>query len=124
MTTWKLFAVVAPLALSSAAFAAPAHMTDAQYIAAGRCAGLMSSAALGRQDTRSIEARLKSEGVSRSVDVLDRADEARESAMRSASHAGAYGKQGLIAERDSACAAFAPGPMAAAAPAANASRVN
>ena len=44
---FKALIAIVPLALSTAAFAGPSHMNDAQYITAARCQVLMSSAALG-----------------------------------------------------------------------------
>jgi hypothetical protein len=125
MSIFKAFAIVAPLALSTAALAAPAHMSDAQFIAASRCDGLMSSSALGRQDTHTIEARLKAESSARPSEVFDRADEARENALRDASHAGAYTKSQLIAERDGACRVLSgEATMSAQVGSSNASRTN
>ena len=125
MSLIKAFAIVAPLALSTAAFAAPTHLTDSQFIAASRCEGLMSSSALGRQDTRGLEALLKAEGGARQNEVYDRADEARQNAQRDASHAGTYGKASLVAERDGACRALTgDATMSAAATSAGTSRTN
>ena len=108
MSITKAFTLAAPLALcaaviSTTALAQPARFSDAQYIAASRCEGLMASTTLGRQDLRGIQAVLKAQSGARSSEVYDRADEAREDALRVASHGGAYTKGALIAERDGAC---------------------
>lgn len=103
MQLLKALILVAPLALSTAALAQPAHISDAEYIAAARCQGLMSSSALGRQDTRAVDAMMKAQSGARIDAVFDRADDARADAVRAASHAGAYGKAALIAERDGVC---------------------
>ncbi len=125
MSTFKAFALIAPLALSSAALAAPAHVTDAQYIAAARCQGLMASASLGRQDTRGIDALVNAEGGIRTGDVFDRGEEARDEAARAARHAGAYEKSVLVAERDGVCRLFnADATMSAAATPAGHTRTN
>ncbi len=124
MSMLKAFMMVVPLALSTAALAEPARFSDAQYIAAARCQALMSSASLGRQDTRAIDQALKANGGARTAAVFDRADEARDDAARAASHAGVYGKAGLIAERDGACRSFTGGTMTAATSPVGATRTN
>jgi hypothetical protein len=102
----KALLMVTPLALSTAAFAQPSHLSDAQYIAAARCQVLMSSKTLGAQDTHSIDAAMKSEGASRSPMVSERAQDAADNAYLAVSHAGAYSKAALIAERDGPCQAL------------------
>ncbi len=125
MHSLKSLIFAAPLVLATAASAQPARYTDAQFIAATRCEALMSSAALGRQDTHGLEARLKAEGVVRSGDVIDRAEEAREDALRAVSHAGPYGRAALVAERDGPCRSLeAAGVMSAAAASAGSTRTN
>ena len=110
MSTLKTLLIIAPLVMATAAAAAaPDHFTDAQYIAAARCQGLMSSAALGREDMSQVDAVMKAQSKARSPDVFDRADEARDNAQRAASHAGAYSKASLIAERDGSCRAILGG---------------
>ena len=107
MSMLKGFVVIGALVASSTAFAAPAHLSDAQYLAAARCSGLIASPALGKGDTQPIDAVLKSEGRVRMPVITQEADEARQNAMRQAGHAGAQGKAGLIAERDGVCQTFA-----------------
>ena len=51
----KVLVMAAPLVLSTAAFAQPSRVSDAEFIAAARCQALMASPALGRQDTRGID---------------------------------------------------------------------
>jgi hypothetical protein len=99
----KILIAIAPLALSTAAFAQPTHMSDAQYIAAARCQVLMSSASLGHQDTSEINALMNAQGGSRSNMAADRAQEAAAAAQQAVRHAGAYSKAALIAERDGSC---------------------
>jgi hypothetical protein len=114
MSMLKALIMVAPLVLTTAAIAAPDKFTDSQYIAAARCQALMTSANLGPVDAQAIDAVMKTQGASRSPDVADRAEDARAQAQRAASHAGAYGKGALIAERDGPChALFTSGPMSA-----------
>jgi hypothetical protein len=106
MSMLKTLVMVAPLALSTAAFAQPSRLSDAQYIAAARCQVLMSSRSLGAQDSQAIDVMMKSEGASRSVFASQRAEDAADSARQAVSHAGAYGKAALIAERDGPCRAL------------------
>jgi hypothetical protein len=104
---FKSIIAAAALAATTAAVAAPSHMTDAQYLGAVRCQALMSSPALGKVDTAGISAVIKSQGDGRVSALYDRADETRTDALRQASHADASGRANLIAERDGACQAFA-----------------
>ena len=109
MSTFKSCLVAASLCTAALAGAASAHpqLTDAQYLAAARCQALMSSSALGKVDSASIDAVLKSQAAYRGPAVTDRADEIRTDTLRAASHAGANGKAALIAERDGPCATMA-----------------
>ena len=106
MSMLKAFVVIASIATSSVALASPAHLSDAQYVSAARCGGLIGSPALGRGDTSAIDAVLKSEGRSRMPIVADKADEARRDAVREAAHAGVQGRAALAAERDGVCQAW------------------
>lgn len=99
----KILIVIAPLALSTAAFAQPTHLSDAQYIVAARCQVLMSSVSLGHPDTSEINALMNAQGGSRSSMAADRAQEAADAAQQAVRHAGAYSKAALIAERDGSC---------------------
>jgi hypothetical protein len=125
MSRFNTVIVIGSLALSSAALAQPARLSDAQYIALSRCQALMASPALGREDTRDIDARLKAQGAARAQAVFDRADEAKDQASQAARHGGAYGKAALVAERDGVCRALGgAGAMAAATGPAGAPRAN
>ena len=106
MSMIKTLLLIAPLALAGAANAQPAHLTDAQYIAAVRCQTLMSSSNLGRQDTRAIDALVTSESATRSPAAFDRGEAARDQTAQVARHAGAYGKASLANERDGLCRSF------------------
>jgi hypothetical protein len=121
---FKIAIVAGSLALSSAALARPDRLNDAQYIAMARCQALMTSTALGREDTRGIDAMLKSQAAGRSEAVFVRAEEVRFDAAQAARHSGVYGKAALAAERDGACRAFGGGAMATAAAAPGAARAN
>jgi hypothetical protein len=107
MSAFKSCLIAASLcsaALAGAAAARP-QLTDAQYLSAARCQALMSSPALGKVDTTTIDRVLKTQAAYRMPAVEDRADEVRQDARRAASHAGPSEKAALIAERDGACAA-------------------
>jgi len=106
MSMFKAILVAASIATASTALAAPTTMSDAQYVAAARCGGLIASPALGKGDSAAIDAMLASQGRSRSPAVADRADEARSDAMRQAGHSGVQGRAALIAERDGVCQAW------------------
>lgn len=112
---------IAALASTGAALAAPTHLDDSQYIAAAHCQGLFQSRSLGAADASQINSVMKSEGATRSLDVADRADQARTDAKRSADHAGSLMKAQLSSERDGACQVWAHGGEAGA-PGASASR--
>lgn len=122
---FKILIAIAPLALSTAAFAQPTQLSDAQYVAAARCQALMSSSELGRQDTQGIDSLLKREANTRSNDAFYRAEQARDNASRAARHAGPYSKAQLIAERDGVCRSISRGgTMTASASRPSASRGN
>ena len=106
MQILKGIVIAASLTASTAVFAAPAQLNDAQYLAAARCQGLLTSSALGKQDASAIDAFMASQERGRSPQVVDRADEARTDAARDASHAGPHGKAELISERDGVCQAW------------------
>ena len=106
MSTFKSCLIAASLCTAALAGAASAHpqLTDAQYLAAARCEALMSSSALGKVDSASIDAVLKSQASYRMPAVTDRADQIRQDTLRAASHAGPNGRAAMIAERDGPCA--------------------
>lgn len=98
-----LFILAATTATATAAFA-EARLSDAEYIKAARCRGLAGSENLGVMDTASLDAMLKAQGRGRVGFIIDKADEARETAERAARRAGPEGKPGLLAQRATACA--------------------
>ncbi len=102
-------------ALAPMAWAAPAHLTDGQYLAAVRCRALIASPTLGKGDTHALDGLLERESLGRVPAVADRADETRADATRDANHAGVQEKAQLVAERDGACQAFAGGTTTTAA---------
>jgi hypothetical protein len=107
MSILKGIVIAASLTASSAVFAAPTQLSDAQYLAAARCQGLLTSSALGKQDASAIDSFMASQERGRSVQAIDQAAEARSDAIREASRAGPHGKAELISERDGVCQAWA-----------------
>jgi len=118
----KSMIVIASLAASSAAFAAPSHLTDGQYLEAARCRVLIASPALGAGDTKPIDATLKSEGRGRVPAVYDRIDDVQHSTEMAVRHADADNKAKLMAERNGVCQTLAGASMAS--PGAQASGAN
>jgi hypothetical protein len=62
---FKSIIAIAAVAATTAAVAAPGHMTDAQYLGAVRCQALMSSPALGKVDTAGISSVIKAQSTER-----------------------------------------------------------
>ncbi len=108
MPTLGHIVIIAALAVSTTAAAQPTtpKLTDVQYMEAARCRALIASPSLGKEDTTSIDALLKSQGASRTTYVYDKAGEMQSDAARQASGASPERKANLIAERDGTCAAF------------------
>ncbi len=109
---------LATLAIAAAALtpamAAPT-LSDVAYMQAARCAGLAQGAKL---DTHGVDALLNTQGVSRTADVLDRADALRDTARLRASRAGPLEQQAMAAEMAGACQPYlGQGGQAAAGPA-------
>ena len=112
--TSAAFAVVA-CASAATAFAQPAHLTDAQFIAANRCLGLMSSKTLATPDAAVLSRYLDAESDGRVPLAYDEASDARDNARRQANHSDAYSDGRLIAERDGVCRQFVDAAAATAA---------
>ncbi|HEX6859045.1 MAG TPA: hypothetical protein VF138_02430 [Caulobacteraceae bacterium] len=99
------------IALTVAASAAPAfaqgeRLTDVEYLQAARCAGLVSSDALGATDSASMEAFMKAQSRGRASFIVDKADQIAATAKRSAKRAAGQHRASLVAERE-ACARYA-----------------
>jgi hypothetical protein len=127
MPSLKLALLVAlgAAALTAPAFAATPKVTDGAYVEAERCVALMSSPALGAQDTAGINQFLKVQDGGRTEAAYDMGQSARRAAAREASTAGAYAKAQLIAERDGVCRGFATSAaMATVAKPSDANRIN
>ena len=95
--------VGAALALSTAAFAVPAQISDSAYIQAERCQALFASSSLGREANPALDQLIKEQSASRIQAAYDRGQEAHETAARQARAAGPDEKTQLIAERDGVC---------------------
>lgn len=103
MSMWKSLILVAGLAASSAAVAAPARLTDTQFLQLSRCRALVASAELGGGDPKPIDAVLKTESRGREPYIADKAQSLQDEAASAARHAGAERKARLVAERDGVC---------------------
>ena len=100
MAALGIVAVVSP----SPASAAAAQLSDGQYVATARCAGLATG--LG-SDASSFEKVLRDQEVGRMPMVMDQASETRDNAAREAKRAGPDTRARFTAERDGACHAIA-----------------
>lgn len=96
-------AIAMTAAVATTASAQPTRLTDVEYLQAARCRGLAASEALGAMNTAAIDAMLKAQTLGRSGYIVDKADQARAEAQRTANRARAERKSGLLAERDGAC---------------------
>jgi hypothetical protein len=78
-------------------------MTDGALIAVAHCAGVAEGTG---GDVAPFNALINSQSAIRTPDVLDRVDEARSDAKRTANHAGPDGKAALVRERDGVCRSY------------------
>ena len=101
----------ATVVAASSAFAEPARLTDAQYIAANRCLGLMGSRPTDAADAKSLAAFLDRQSDGRQGAVWDMADQARDDGR----HAAGHSRTIAIADRDGCSGFVAAAQMTAAA---------
>ena len=107
-------AAAAGLAATAAVAApAPAHLSDAQFIAANRCLGLMSSKSLAISDAAALKQLLKDQDSGRGGYIDEKADEARQEAQRQAGSGSEDMHAKLLAERDGLCRTFLSGASTA-----------
>jgi len=100
--------------VATLASAAPARLTDVQFVAANRCLGLVSSRTLGTSDAAALKAFVSDQSHNRDALAWERADQARDDALSEANRASGERKARLTAERDGACQAYiAPAVQAA-----------
>jgi hypothetical protein len=108
MRTTTVAALIAAACAATLAAAAPVlaeqptHLSDAQFVEANRCLGLMTSKTLGTPDAAAMKQLVKSQDSGRISFIDERAEQARDDAERQANHAGADNAS-LIAERDGVC---------------------
>jgi hypothetical protein len=107
--------VAAACACAAVAVAAPAHINDAQFIAANRCLGIESTKAFASPDVDTLRKLVKDQNWGRNSATFDMADQARDEGQRDASRSGAENNVRLASERDGVCRALAS-TMTAAAP--------
>jgi hypothetical protein len=99
--------IAALCASAAVASAAPARISDVQFIAANRCLGIESAKNLGAPDVDALRQLVKTQEWGRDAFVYDKADQAREDGQRDASRSGAENNLRLTGERDGVCRSLA-----------------
>jgi hypothetical protein len=99
--------IVAACASAAVAVAAPARISDVQFIAANRCLGIESTKAFGTPDAEALRQLVKTQNWGRDAYVYDKADQARDDGAREASRSGAENSLRLASERDGVCRSLA-----------------
>ena len=107
--------IAAACASAAVASAAPARISDVQFIAANRCLGIESTKNLASPDVDALRQLVKSQDWGREAFVYDKADQAREDGQREASRNGAESNVRLTSERDGLCRSLLSTTTAAAA---------
>jgi hypothetical protein len=97
--------IVAALALGAGAASAAERLSDAQYVALGRCAGIAEGL---NQDAETWDAVLRDAERGRSTLARSRASEEHAAARRSARRADEHSRDRLAEELTGQCAAIAP----------------
>ena len=107
MRTTTVAALIAAVCAAAAPALAdqPNHLSDAQFLQANRCLGLMTSKTLGTPDAAAMQQLIKSQVGGRMAFIYDRADQARDDAQRQANRS-ATDNSSLVAERDGVCRAL------------------
>ena len=95
--------IAAACASAAVAVAAPARISDVQFIAANRCLGIESAKAFASPDVDALRQLVKDQNWGRDSYIYDKADQAREDGQRDASRPGAENNVRLTAERDGVC---------------------
>jgi hypothetical protein len=88
------------------AVAAPARLSDAQYVALNRCLGIESSKALGEGHAAAFKQLVKEQDWARQAYIEEKADDARQAAADESKDPSAALNAKLVAERDGVCRAF------------------
>lgn len=102
-TTAAALVVLVCAAAAPALADQPTHLTDAQFVQANRCLGLMTSKSLGTPDAKAMSQLIKAQTGGRMGLIYDQADQARDDAQREASRVGPDTNASLVAERDGVC---------------------
>lgn len=108
------FVIAAACASAAVAVAAPARISDVQFIAANRCLGIESTKAFAAPDADALRQLVKSQQWGRDFYIYDKADEARDDGRREASRSGVETNIRLTSERDGVCRALASTTTASA----------
>ncbi len=112
----SVYGIMAAALLLAPVAAVSAPLSDAQFIEANRCLGLMTSKALATPDAAALKQRLAADATGRAGYISDKAQEARDDAARQAGHAGADERAKLTAERDGVCRTLLPAATVAGQP--------
>ena len=99
--------LAAAFASAAVAVAAPARLSDVEFIAANRCLGLESTKAFASPDADSLRQLVKSQEWGRNQFIYDKADQARDDGARDASRSGAEASARVASERDGVCRSLA-----------------
>src|SRR5579863_5368847 len=94
--------IAAACASAAVAVAAPARLSDVQFVAANRCLGIESVKAFATPDADALR-KLVKDNYGRDSYIQDKADQAREDGERDASRSGAEVSARITAERDGVC---------------------
>jgi hypothetical protein len=106
--------LVAAFASAAVAVAAPARLSDVEFIAANRCVGLESTKAFASPDADALRQLVKNQEWGRNQFIYDQADQARDDGAREASRSGAENNIRLASERDGVCRTLASTTTASA----------
>ena len=98
--------IAAACASAAVAVAAPARISDVQFIAANRCLGIESTKAFATPDADALRKLIKDQNWGRDSYIYDKADQARDDGQREASRPGAESNVRLASERDGVCRAL------------------
>ena len=98
--------IAAACASAAVAVAAPARLSDVQFLAANRCVGIESAKAFAGSDADALRQLVKEQQWGRASFIYDKADQARDDGEREASRSGAENNVRLTSERDGVCRAL------------------
>lgn len=105
----KTLIIVTVAAASLAGAAHAGSVTDLQFLEAARCRGLAVSENLGKLDTASLDALLRTEASTRDPAALNSAQNKLKAAQKEADAADGEKKTKLLAEREKNCGAYLGG---------------